>query len=629
MRKLNFVWLMILVLLMGACESEVEKDAAAAISAGLADGGVAILPLSQEPETRAGGTIRPLWAAGEKVGLYLRTQGLNTGPLEYTIKSTAGGISFVEPVVVNNPLREHTYYAYHPFHVNKSTDPTRVDATPVPANQVQAGASDAHKATYEYNIAEPAKIYPANEQLRLYFATTYTFFQFQISAEMNGVNVTSIELQAPSGKLINFTSAKTDITKYRTDAAFAQLFDLAGGSSKTTLSISSGGLNIPNSTTSYAAAYIVSVPFDCTNQKLNIKVTTSDKKTYTFEHPGVKYNYGQEYIIPLRITQGTVKPTPKNIRVLSLCGATSCCSSGTAGSLGCYDNTKQWNNYYGARDIHGREARRLLYEHFGKGKTVETGVISFEMVDNYRGLNCVTDAYLDKFDIIFLNEGSRPTRQTAQKIMNWLKKSDKRVLMLAYDWKDQCITPYQSDAQILCRPSTNYLIFRDHIRGVEPHWYNVTGCWARPNYNIGNWGSPRSNILVPFETNDRTSYFWETGPFKTGMKKTGDYRYWIQDCWFGSACVTDPNVIPIITYRNALNANNQYCAPSSGKGDNGMILGVDPTKRIVYIGDSEIFSTECVQSHTQHAKMARSGHNIPSKVMGNLWAWMVNIVQQP
>jgi len=623
MKKLNFVWLMILVVLMGACESEVEKDAAAGVSTGLSDGGVAILPLS--PETRAGGTIKPLWATGEKVGLYLRTQGLNTGPLEYTIQSTVGGISFVEPVIMNNPLREHTYYAYHPFHVNTSTDPARVNATPVPANQVQAGASDTHKATYEYNIAEPAKIYPANEQLRLYFATTYTFFQFQISAEMNGVNVTRIELEAPNGKLINFTSAKTDITKYRTDPEFAQLFDLTGGNSKTTLSITSGGLNVPNSTTSYAAAYIVSVPFDCTNQKLNIKVTTSDNKTYTFEENGTKYNYGQEYIIPLRITKGEVKPVPKDFRILSF---------KEVGCLGEYTN-HDTKCHYGATHaaIHAKAIRRLIHEHFGPGKTVPTGTMYFDKWEGGKGCcsKRLTRQEMEKYSIIFMNNNTQPDMQVAKDVMDWLAASPNRVLMLAYDWKDACLTSRIADAKVPGHCATNNLIFRHYVKSVVPHWYN-----GNTNYAEGNYGACRDQLLVPFELNSKTSYFWKEGPFKTTLNEGSDQRYFIEDLWWGAAQVNDPNVIPLITYRDArasANINKQHC---KGPGDGGMVLGVDPEKRIVYVGDSEIFSLEGVcKGAKQDGKMVYADCGKPytlnnySKIMGNLWAWMTNIVQTP
>lgn len=601
MKRLHYVWLLIMALFVGACESEIEKELLLAT-------------------TRAG-AVTPRWAVGEKVGLFVECNGQMDGPLPFTIANSNGTVYFVEPMPIKHPTRLHTFYAYHPFEVNVSTDPHKVGVSPIPATQIQQGTSAAHKTAHEYNIAEPVAIYP-DEDLRLNFTSTYSFFEFQINSNVSGITISSIELEASGGKIINLASACMDVTKYSNDPAFAQLFDIQGGSSKTELKIEGGGLNIPDSETAYASAYIVACPFNAVGEILTVTVKTTDDEVFVFEKPGSKYEQGKDYVIPIRIEKEDPKPVIKDIRVLSL---------HEVGCLGTNDNTQKWNCYYGATNKQAKEIRRMLYEYFGKDKLVETGVISFEKTDTKHKLNKMSDSDLDRFNIIFLNNNGRPDTQTTQRIMNWLNRSKDRVLMLAYDWKEPCVTPETSDSKVICETTTNNLFFRHHITGVAPHWYN-----GKTDYRCQNYGHTRHDMLVPFELNDRTNYFWKTGPFKTTLDEGSDQRYWLDDIWWGCATVTDPNVIPLITYKDARDDHTHSKIHKYGAGDDGMILGVDPVKRIVYIGDSEIFSTECVGSKQKEARMAEidacktDGLNNYSKIMGNLWAWMINeVIQKP
>ena len=60
-----------------------------------------------------------------------------------------------------------------------------------------------------------------------------------------------------------------------------------------------------------------------------------------------------------------------------------------------------------------------------------------------------------------------------------------------------------------------------------------------------------------------------------------------------------------------------------------MILGVDKKKRIVYMGDSQIFeigSGNAVRTNSRIDNNAGNLTNDYSRIMANLWAWMIEEV---
>ncbi|MDL2209082.1 fimbrillin family protein, partial [Parabacteroides sp. OttesenSCG-928-O15] len=617
MKTSKLLFVTFIALCLGGCATESDNDLLDTLSM---KGKITAKILTNDVETKAGnGTVN--WKVGEQVGLYVQSDGQMQGPLPLTIASVSGGsVVFAEPIPFLNGNRAHTFYAYYPYNAGDSSDPTRQNAPALSSTQIQIASSGQLYNHKDFVMAAPETIYP-DEDLLLNFISLNSYFDFQVSSNVDGLEIKQILVEAPAGEKINFSGAEANITLPANHANFSKYTTLYGGSHITTLMIA-GSLPVPNSTSVYASASVAFAPFNCSSRTLTVTVTTQDNQVFRFPINGSNYQYGRTYIIPLRIELDDpgVDPTPKDIRILSLDDTYHCYGFSTAGSLGNYDNTKVWNSFFGAMELRGRDMRRLLQQHFGKGKTVETGVISFETTDVHDKLNCLTDAYLDRFHIIFLNDRSRVNTQMAQKVMNWLARSNDRVLMLAYDWKDPTITPTQTQTKILGQTSTNYLMFRDKIIGVAPHWYNTT---SGSNPSIGNWGPYRTGILVPFELNDRTSYFWKEGPFKTNLTKSSDLRYWIEDKAWGSAVVSDPNVIPLISYRDARNATNRNSIHKNGAGDGGMILGVDPVKRIVYVGDSEIFSAYNVPTYATDARLTEAYKdpntiNNYTKVIGNL-----------
>ena len=65
------------------------------------------------------------------------------------------------------------------------------------------------------------------------------------------------------------------------------------------------------------------------------------------------------------------------------------------------------------------------------------------------------------------------------------------------------------------------------------------------------------------------------------------------------------------------------------EGDGRMILGVDKKKRIVYVGDSQIFeigSGNVVKRNSRIDNNVGDLTNDYSRIMANLWAWMIEEV---
>ncbi|GEM_PF-3207592 len=247
-------------------------------------------------------SIQPLWRPGEIVGVYAMSEGNLIGPLPFTISSNGG---LLEPVPIFDPFTEHTYLAYHPFDANTSTDPAHVNAVVISNHQVQQGASNDHLKLYEFNVAQPVKAY-AGESISFYFSSVFSYFEYHITTNVPGLTVNSIELIAPQGKVLSYTSATVDITKQFTDPAFGRINGIVGGESSITLDIN-GGLAIPNSSVVYAPAYMAVNPFDAQNETMYVKVQTNQGE-FMIDFSGENYRIGSNYIIPVRIEINQTPP---------------------------------------------------------------------------------------------------------------------------------------------------------------------------------------------------------------------------------------------------------------------------------------------------------------------------------
>lgn len=626
MKKTNLLYFLIFMVLFGSCQSEAVKDALGETESNT---NIELKFDEGSVTTRASNIVwsSPRIGIGDKMGSFVKYNNTIDGPDFYTIKTMNGNFTFYEDISFKDPLALHTFYFYYPYNPI-DTDPKKIKTVAIPGIQYQNGTSSAHLKGFENFISSPASAYPG-EKLYPNLYSLNSSLNFKINTNIDGLIVENIKFTAPTGKIVTYQGGIVDITKDRSNATFGEISNMVNPENSVTLNIN-GGLTIPNSTTTQADAYVAIHPFNAYNEEIKVEVKTNKSNTpYTFNITGDWYLANLQYQIELRIEEDKPIHKIKDIYVLSMCDV---------GCLGLYDNSKAWNCHYGAtcQAVHTKAIRRILMEHFGPGKTVNTGRIYFEEAGHNKccigknlDYNSLTEAQLERYNIIFVNKDTRLTAAAAQRIMNWKDKSKDRVLMLAYDWKDYRINQASTESEVLNRVSTNYLLFKNHIQGVSPYWFN-----GKTEISAGNMGAERSCMLVPFELNHKTTYFWQEGPFKTTLTLGADQRYWISDKYWGAAKVTDPDVIPLVTYRDARNDCSPAKIHSKGAGDGGMILGVDPQKRIVYIGDSQLFSAECViGSAKQNARIPFNSckpleMNNYAKIMANIWAWMIDEVIQ-
>lgn len=640
MKKLNWLWFFLVTLLFASCEAEVDTELQDLLKS---KSEVTISFDQENVETRSGVSgyyyRAPTVKTGDKIGVFSLANGNMSGPKLYTLIKNNGSFTLAEPLEFQDMTSLHTFYFYYPDHPGQtSTDPTMVGARPILNKQVQNGTLFDHLSESDFYVASPVSIVYGDE-LKINLYDVFTYLEFRINTNINDLIIKEVKFTAPSGKIAAYESGSFDITKRVNATGFREVFNVKGASNEVSLTVK-GDIKIPNSETNYIPAYMVLNPLDAYREKITVEIYTDKRpEPYTYELDGGRYFADLAAIINIRIEdEEEPKPELKDIYVLSICDI---------GFLGTGNNEDVSAPNYGVNCYtdYSKAIRKVLKEHFGPDKTVKTGKIYFDEAGHCGGKLCcktsccclkknldynnMTEAQLDKYNIIFLNRDTRPNEAFAAKIIKWLKKSDDRVLMLSYDWKDSCVKPGSSTSSILskCYKSTNYILLQDNYfsADIKPHWYN---CCIK-NVAIGNWGDYRSGILAPFELNERTSYFWKNGPFKTNLNTASDQRYWVRGKYWGSAQVLSPNIIPLVTYRDARYTTSSCCY-SKDKGDGGMILGVDPVKRVVYIGDSELFSVDGIKTtEQQNAKMSfGSEMNNYTKIMGNVWAWMIDEVIQ-
>lgn len=333
--------------------------------------------------------------------------------------------------------------------------------------------------------------------------------------------------------------------------------------------------------------------------------------------------------IPVTITQ---LPRSRNgneiIRVMSM-DEYGCLGSGSVGNVS-----------FTGLVIDGRPMRMILDRHFRPDSTVNISNIYFTSVDGSGGTwvnnrDNFSLETLSQVDILYMNNNVRPNAATAQMIMDWLQAKKSRVLMLGYDWKDPGTNVNAT--------RTNWQILQLLTDDITPLWYN--GGTGTGTVIPNDFRGTRENFRIPFEVNEVSNYFFRNGPFTTPTADHPNYQpisscyYYVTDIYWGRARVHSPNIIPLVTFTDPLNYNSNIpkydAVPGStawnydSYGDGNMVVGVDPVKRIVYMGDAQLFSREGSSVYEQASKIGDPNGNLSnefSRIMANLWAWMIEEV---
>lgn len=286
--------------------------------------------------------------------------------------------------------------------------------------------------------------------------------------------------------------------------------------------------------------------------------------------------------------------------------------SGTIGSLGTNSGTSGTNSTAAMKTI------LLNQDYFGPGGVVRMLGFDFDNSLTYEnttsGLQGLTPVKLATMDIIFLPYNSRPNDATAQNILDWLAADSHRVLMLGFDWKTSSLniltasTPETADAT-----SANIVKKLWNEGQISPMWFNG-GSSSIP----GNAPSRTNTFFAPLNTGDEAAYFWRDGPFTSGdYTQASTSRYYNSDAYYGALdiALSSPNIIPLFTDPE-----------DSGR----MLNGVDPVRRIVYVGDSQWYDTNSTGGPQDGRIQGTSGvfqdGNGYARIMANIWAWMIEEV---
>lgn len=275
-----------------------------------------------------------------------------------------------------------------------------------------------------------------------------------------------------------------------------------------------------------------------------------------------------------------------------------------------------------------RPMKAILDNHFGVGKTIQLGGIEYSQIPITINETNLPYSKLVQQDILVLGYDSRPDSASARRILDWLGARKNRVLVIGTDWKAPGINDSSGSGRPETAYTTNYQLLKLLREDVTPYWYNGAN-----NESIGDTGPLRSALIASFDPTANNDYFFRTGPFTESLA-TGitDCGYWISDGIWGRLDVHSSNIIPLIRFKNVVKDDGSGSLPSYSpypEGDGRMILGIDKKKRIVYVGDSQIFeigSGNAVKRNSRIDNNAGDLTNDYSRIMANLWAWMIEEV---
>ncbi|MDH6305307.1 hypothetical protein M2459_002407 [Parabacteroides sp. PF5-5] len=224
----------------------------------------------------------------------------------------------------------------------------------------------------------------------------------------------------------------------------------------------------------------------------------------------------------------------------------------------------------GTLNASGAAMRQILNYYFYPASLIDMGGYSFnEMAQTViSGSNTLAANIMADYDVMFYTYDSKPSTGTIVNTLQWLNNKKNRVLIVAADWT-----------------GTNINLLS--ALGDTWDWiYKDDG---------GNF-----KFVEPTEAN---SIFTQTGPFG-GVSSSSVFGR--TDAYWGRTLNYSEYVIPLLT--------SSY--------DGGMVLGVNKKRRIVYIGDCNLFTTTGANYLTGAGNLSKD----QDYLMGNLWAWITDVV---
>lgn len=246
-------------------------------------------------------------------------------------------------------------------------------------------------------------------------------------------------------------------------------------------------------------------------------------------------------------------------------------------------------------------------DNFGPSGTVRITGFNFSTTANT--LSSLSSVTLANCDILITSYNSSPSEAIAQRIFDWLEADKHRILMLAVDWKAPGVN-YEGGTTSYNARIINTLW---NQREIIPGWYN-----GATNAAIGDLGATRGSFYGGFNKVEKSAYFWRDGPFTNNYTFGDNCRFYVRDTYWGSVIApsTNTSLIPLF-----------YDNDSASPDNTRILLGVDPRRRIVYIGDSQLYySSGSSNAQISPSTGVMTDANDYARLMANLWAWMVEEV---
>lgn len=230
-------------------------------------------------------------------------------------------------------------------------------------------------------------------------------------------------------------------------------------------------------------------------------------------------------------------------------------------------------------ETRGAGARALLanLSNFSPSGTVPCG--GFNLLVTTANQNAITDVALAAFDVIYFNYvSSFSIEQEILPVLRWLENDTKRVLVVSYDSKginDALLTALLGDYQKI----------------------------------IWNAGNSTPYYLA---SESAGNFFTDTGPFTLSpyTPVTDGFTYFNND---GSHGEIPDGIATGIT-------------PLLRGPGGGIVLGVDITRRVIYVGDIDLFLASGTTSRGESLNSTGTINNNATKLIANLWAWVVRVV---
>ena len=213
---------------------------------------------------------------------------------------------------------------------------------------------------------------------------------------------------------------------------------------------------------------------------------------------------------------------------------------------------------------------------FGTGGTVTCG--GFNLLLTNVSASSINDAALALADVIYFNYVSNgDLRIDLSPVGRWLKASAKRVLILSFDSQ-----------------GVNTPIMQEFL-GSTPDLMQT---------------SPKSGSY-PLAGKSASDFFTDMGPFTVTPYTPVDANFKFQNY-----DVTHGEIGP---------GSAEGITPLLIGPGGGIVLCVDMSRRIIYIGDIDIFSANNSNSGINNSKGTINSN--ASKLIANLFAWVVGVVQ--